>query len=164
MSKNVKGEKMAKISNNIEEFLLQLLEEEEGSLEIQRSIIAKKFDCAPSQINYVLTTRFTPFKGFYVESRRGGGGFIRITRLTITEYGRKRENLFNEIGDSITFEKSQDIVEALYEMGKIDENEKNLIMAAISNRSLCKIREDRNEVRADILKNMIVYVLGGKEK
>ena len=49
-------------------------------------------------------------------------------------------------------------------MGKIDENEKNLIMAAISNRSLCKIREDRNEVRADILKNMIVYVLGGKEK
>lgn len=164
MSKNVKGDYMAKISNNIEEFLLQLLEEEEGSLEIQRSIIAKKFDCAPSQINYVLTTRFTPFKGFYVESRRGGGGFIRITKLTITEYGRKRENLFNEIGDSITLEKAHDIVEALYEMGKIDDDEKNLILVSISNRSLNKIREGKNEVRADILKNMIVYVLGGEEK
>ena len=61
-------------------------------------------------------------------------------------------------------EKAHDIVEALYEMGKIDDDEKNLILVSISNRSLNKIREGKNEVRADILKNMIVYVLGGKEK
>ena len=87
-----------------------------------------------------------------------------MTEHEKTEYGRKRENLFNEIGDSITLEKAHDIVEALYEMGKIDDDEKNLILVSISNRSLNKIREGKNEVRADILKNMIVYVLGGEEK
>ena len=77
----VKGDIMAKISNSIEDFLLAMLKEAEGSLEIQRSLLAERFDCAPSQINYVLTTRFTPYKGYYVESRRGGGGFIRITKV-----------------------------------------------------------------------------------
>lgn len=161
MSKNVKGDFMAKISNSIEEFLLELLKQQEGCLEIQRSIIAKRFDCAPSQINYVLTTRFTPYKGFYVESRRGGGGYIRITRL-ISDIDRKKENLFLEIGDSITKEKAQDIIDSLYEMERLDENEKNILTLAISNRTLARIRDERNEVRADILKNMLMYILGGE--
>ena len=65
---------MAKLSNSIEDFINELIFESGGALEIQRSKISDHFNCAPSQINYVLTTRFTPFKGYYVESRRGGGG------------------------------------------------------------------------------------------
>lgn len=79
---------MPRLSNIIEEFIKELLEEtEDGIVEIQRNELADYFDCAPSQINYVLTTRFTPYMGYYVESRRGGGGYIKIVKVGI-EIGR----------------------------------------------------------------------------
>src|SRR5690554_5485877 len=74
---------MARLSDIIEEFLKTLLTESEGELELQRNDLASYFECAPSQINYVLATRFTLNHGYYIESRRGGGGYIRITRLDL---------------------------------------------------------------------------------
>src|SRR5699024_12667377 len=77
---------MAALSNNIEKFLLELLEEtNDGVVEIGRNELANQFNCAPSQINYVLTTRFTPYKGYYIESKRGGSGYIKIMKLSFKE-------------------------------------------------------------------------------
>ena len=76
---------MARISDTIEEFLKLLLEESGGKLEIQRNELADYFECAPSQINYVLATRFSLESGYYIESRRGGGGYIRIIYLDIND-------------------------------------------------------------------------------
>src|SRR3954470_11775090 len=75
---------MRNISDLIEQYLKQMLQDSsEGSIEIQRSDLADKFSCVPSQINYVISTRFTLEKGYYVESKRGGGGYIRIQRVSL---------------------------------------------------------------------------------
>lgn len=150
---------MAKLSNTIEDYIIKMLKEADGMLEIQRNLLAEHFACAPSQINYVLTTRFTPYKGYYVESRRGGGGFIRIIKV-----GLKNEDnvfdLFNkEIGNSITQDKSYHIIDSLYELGKITSRELELVKAALSDRALdCEI-DNKNVLRAGILKNMLLIIL-----
>ena len=78
---------MSGLSNVIESFIIDLINRTDtGVLEIARNQMAERFQCAPSQINYVLTTRFTAYKGYYIESRQGGGGYIRITKVSIDEY------------------------------------------------------------------------------
>lgn len=150
---------MAKLSNSIEEFLNEMLEDANGILEIQRSEISDRFNCAPSQINYVLTTRFTPYKGYYVESRRGGGGYIRIVRVEIKNKNRL-ERIFNdEIGTAITKDKADQIIEELKNLEYITDRECELLKVLISDRSLAKSLDNRNEVRADILKNMMLVIL-----
>ena len=72
-----------KISDSVANYILELLETDHGSAEIQRNELANILGCVPSQINYVITSRFTPEQGYIVESRRGGGGYIRITRITV---------------------------------------------------------------------------------
>ena len=149
---------MAKLSNSIEEFLNSLLEDADGILEIQRSKISDRFNCAPSQINYVLTTRFTPYKGYYVESRRGGGGYIRIVRVEIKNKNRMEKILNDEIGDSITKDKSDQIIEELKNLEYISARECELLKVSLSDRSLAKA-ENKNELRADILKNIMLVIL-----
>ncbi|WP_019131859.1 CtsR family transcriptional regulator [Peptoniphilus obesi] len=149
---------MAKLSNSIEEFLNSLLEDANGILEIQRSEISDRFNCAPSQINYVLTTRFTPYKGYYVESRRGGGGYIRIVRVEIKNKNRMEKIFNDEIGDSITKNKSDQIIEELKNLEYISARESELLKVLLSDRSLAKA-ENKNELRADILKNIMLVIL-----
>ena len=149
---------MAKLSNSIEEFLNSLLEDANGILEIQRSEISDRFNCAPSQINYVLTTRFTPYKGYYVESRRGGGGYIRIVRVEIKNKNRMEKIFNDEIGDSITKDKSDQIIEELKNLEYISARECELLKVSLSDRSLAKA-ENKNELRADILKNIMLVIL-----
>ena len=102
---------MAKLCDDIERFILNLLEEQ-TQVEIQRNILAARFSCAPSQINYVLTTRFTPVQGFRVESRRGGGGFVRVIRIdrTRVEY---MEELRTAIGQELTYAAAAQLLDAL---------------------------------------------------
>lgn len=149
---------MAKLSNSIEEFLNSLLEDANGILEIQRSEISDRFNCAPSQINYVLTTRFTPYKGYYVESRRGGGGYIRIVRVKIKNKNRMEKIFNDEIGDSITKNKSDQIIEELKNLEYISVRESEILKVLLSDRSLAKA-ENKNELRADILKNIMLVIL-----
>lgn len=149
---------MAKLSNSIEEFLNSLLEDANGILEIQRSEISDRFNCAPSQINYVLTTRFTPYKGYYVESRRGGGGYIRIVRVEIKNKNRMEKIFNDEIGDSITKNKSDQIIEELKNLEYISARESEILKVLLSDRSLAKA-ENKNELRADILKNIMLVIL-----
>ena len=71
------------ITDMIASFIHDALEEADGVLELQRSDLAQRFNCVPSQINYVMSTRFSPERGYIVESRRGGGGYIRISRVQV---------------------------------------------------------------------------------
>lgn len=148
---------MAKLSNSIEDFLNELIFESGGVVEIQRSKISDYFNCAPSQINYVLTTRFTPFKGYFVESRRGGGGYIRIVKVKLDDNKETLNTFIDFIGDSITKDKSDELLKELYRLKKITKRELELIKVCISDRSLCE-SENKNNIRASLLKNMLLVI------
>ncbi len=152
---------MAGLTNRIEHFLLEMLQnQEEGILEIGRNELAERFDCAPSQINYVLTTRFTPYKGYYIESRRGGAGYIRIIRLERSPEDVVSQTILDAIGDEITTDKAKHIIRAFYEQNLIDEQSENLMKLALDNQALHRVPlSRRNEIRADIFKNMLVALL-----
>lgn len=148
---------MAKLSNSIEEFLNELIEEANGALEIQRSKISDHFNCAPSQINYVLTTRFTPYKGYYVESRRGGGGFIRIVKVEFQDHEKSLDLFRDFIGDSITKDKADLLIKELRRRDLISSREAELIRVSLSDRSL-SLSDNRNILRANILKNILLVI------
>ncbi len=148
---------MPGLSNIIEEFIKELFKEaEEGIVEIQRNELAAYFDCAPSQINYVLTTRFTPYKGYYIESRRGGGGYIRIEKVSIKEDENIKNLIIDTIGDSITKYKSYNIVEGLVDEGVITKREGEIIKVVLGDSALASVTSGRNKLRADILKNLLL--------
>lgn len=149
---------MARLSDIIEEFLKELIDENDDSeLQIQRNELANKFSCAPSQINYVLTTRFTTDKGYYIESRRGGGGYIVIKRADYKLQDSLVDIINEKIGDSITYDGGVLIIDGLYQRNMITEREMRLMKAVINDRSL-GITADRNKVRSDLLKSMIMVV------
>lgn len=152
---------MAGLTGRIEQFLLDLLDsDKEGMIEIGRNDLAEHFECAPSQINYVLTTRFTPYNGYYIESRRGGSGYIRIIRLQQSQSQSVSEVMEDVIGDEITLDKARHVLEAFEKRGIISDRDKDLILLAIADRALRPLAvEDRNKLRASILKNMFVILL-----
>lgn len=149
---------MAGLTNDIEQFLLSLLEECTGdSLEIGRNELAQKFDCAPSQINYVLTTRFTPYNGYYIESRRGGAGFIRIVRLRQEADSLVQRILDDPSMDQLTTDKCKHILTALKNQKIISQEAMWLMRLATDDRALRGLEnDDRKTVRARILKNMLL--------
>lgn len=156
-SQSLRSDSLSKISNIIERFIKEMLNEaEDGIIEIRRNELAEKFRCAPSQINYVLTTRFTPYKGYYIESRRGGGGYIKITRVKIDKNPDLKHLINNAIGESITKNKAYHIIEGLREQGIITKREERIIKSAIEDSALNSVSINRNILRADILKNIIL--------
>lgn len=150
---------MARLSNHIEEYIRELLQEADGRVEIQRNVLAEHFQCAPSQINYVLTTRFTPFKGYYVESRRGGGGYIRIIKVKIKEGKEILEVFQDEVGSSITKNRADEVIFALLKSEHLTEREARILQIALSDRSLAQAKDDKNKLRAEILQNVILGIL-----
>lgn len=150
---------MARLSDIIEEFIKQLFNgNNDKVIFIQRNELADQFRCAPSQINYVLTTRFTYDKGYLIESKRGGGGHIVIKQLKY-DSSNMREKLINQsIGDTITYHNASAILNNLLESGVIEEREYEIMKIAVNDRSLLSA-EDKNKVRADILKGMIMIIL-----
>jgi len=151
---------MGKITVTIETFIKdKIAETENGILEIGRNDLADKFGCAPSQINYVLSTRFTPYKGYYIESRRGGGGYIKIVQVSMEDewFG---DLIMETIGDSITKNKAYTVIDTFLDKDMISNREANLMKSAIEDTALGKISlEDRNYMRADILKNMLLIIM-----
>lgn len=149
---------MSNLSDIIEGFIKELMEANNyKTIEIQRNILAQQFDCSPSQINYVLTTRFNNDRGYIVESRRGGGGYIKIFKVR-TSMKDELESLLNDsIGSSITFNKALDLIHALLERKIISSREQKIMQSSLSDRALNVVSyEDRNKLRADILKEMIL--------
>ena len=150
---------MARLSDIIESFIKALIiESEDQQLQIQRNELADKFSCAPSQINYVLTTRFTCEKGYLIESKRGGGGCILIKKIEYQNHKSRKELIDESIGNSITYHNSIALLESLYDAEIINDREFNIIKVVINDRTL-QLAENRNKLRADILKSTVALLL-----
>lgn len=143
-------------SDLIASFIQSILDSADGTAELQRSNLAERFSCVPSQINYVISTRFSPEHGYIVESRRGGGGYIRITRVQQSTQ-RLIMHTVNSVGDSLDLRTAAAFLSNLISAGETDEATGGLIMTAISERSLQPIKpEYRDIVRASIFKQMLI--------
>jgi len=146
------------ISDLIAQFLQEELSEaDDGVLEVQRSDLAQRFNCVPSQINYVMSTRFSPEHGYIVESRRGGNGYIRITRVQVD-----RETLLmhviNSVGDSLDLPSARAILSNLVQSGAVEGSVGQTLLTAVGDKALLKVpREDRDAVRADIFKQVLIH-------
>ncbi len=147
-----------RLSDSIEQFIKTMLTQEEQEVELKRNELAEYFGCAPSQINYVLATRFTPDHGYIIESRRGGGGYIRIFRMQ-QDTGKQLVYLLNErIGDSISALSASRLIQQLCEREIVSANEASLMIAATAPQalSLPLPEELKDALRAKILKNMLM--------
>jgi transcriptional regulator of stress and heat shock response len=150
---------VARLSDIIEQFIKQSIENtDESELQIQRNELASYFSCAPSQINYVLTTRFTMDKGYYIESRRGGGGYIVIRRIEFGSSKSLHEAVSEKIGNSLTYDAGAQIVNGLLEHDIVTEREAAIIKIAINDRTL-GVLENKNKIRAELLKAMITTII-----
>lgn len=147
---------MAILSNDIELFIKALLQN--GIAELQRNELAERFHCAPSQINYVLTTRFTVEKGYLVSSRRGGGGGIRIIRINVEQNDYLFEIIRAGLSQEISFMQAKRIVDGLLETGIIGAAQVRIILAALSGKALEGSMEP-DTIRANILKQILVAML-----
>lgn len=148
-----------KISDNIENFICELFGAD-NSIELKRNELASYFNCVPSQINYVIQTRFTTERGYIVESRRGGGGHIKITRIN---FGANKmiEHVIANVGQMVDVMTVEAILNNLYAGGAINPEEAKLILTACSNNTLSAIPDGvlKNKVRADIFKNLLLLFI-----
>lgn len=138
----------------IEAFIKQQLEQAGGVMEIGRNELASVFNCVPSQINYVITTRFSPQNGYVTESRRGGGGYVRIQKIQLTESNPLMHMIYN-VGDSLSVNDLRFMVQNLADYEYISRREAKMILGALSDASLGVPQPLRDQLRARILKNML---------
>ena len=146
-----------KITDVIADFIKDMLEDDDLAI-IQRNDLAEHFNCVPSQINYVISTRFTPMQGYYVESSRGGGGCIKIRKVNIT-HSDYIMHIINSIGDSITAKELEIFVKNFLDYNIINEKEAKLIKSATSDKVLTLPKETKDEIRARIFKNMLINLV-----
>lgn len=132
------------ISDKIEAFINELMRDENDFAEFGRNELADIFGCVPSQINYVIATRFNPQKGYSVESRRGGGGYIRISRI---KDGKLISS--DEIGDECDQDSAKRIITRLFDMRKLDARSAKMLLAALG-------AIDSDKVRAKALKSALM--------
>ncbi|MCA0972688.1 CtsR family transcriptional regulator [Halobacillus litoralis] len=147
---------MRNISDIIEEHLKNILEENQSnSIEIKRSEIADQFQCVPSQINYVIKTRFTVEKGYIVESKRGGGGYIRISRIQHKNNADMIEEVMELVQPRVSQGAATDVVERLLEHRLISRREALLIKSMIDREVLAFPLPLRDEVRSRMMTAML---------
>ena len=149
-----------RLSDSIETFIKALLAEDEQSVELKRNELAEYFGCAPSQINYVLATRFTLDDGYVIESRRGGGGYIRIVRVMGSDQQQLMYLINERIGQSITEAEAVRLIGQLVERKIITSSEGDIMRAAISSAALAIPVTDamKDALRARSLKSMLTAV------
>ncbi len=151
---------MARLSDIIEDFIKQMIEEMDGVFELQRNELANYFNCVPSQINYVIDTRFTSERGYYVESRRGGGGYIKIKRVNFSTPSNYLMHIINSMGDDITQRSAEIFIKNFIDYDIISERDALLLKAAISDKVLSIVPSNvRDKLRSGILKNMLVSLI-----
>lgn len=152
---------MRNISDIIEKHLKSILQESpEGTIEIQRNDLADKFSCVPSQINYVISTRFTLEKGYLVESKRGGGGYIRIRRVELPGPTSLHTHLRHTIGNEMGQTAAEGLIYQLEESRFLTRREAALMKAAISREVLMVKLPYRDQIRAQMMKAMLISLLG----
>lgn len=151
---------MARLSDKIEEFIkAMMVESEQNFLEIQRNELAYNFKCAPSQINYVLTTRFTIDRGYYIESRRGGGGCIKISWVDMDEHEYIKHVIWENIGEELTLNEAEGFIVLFQEKGIISEREAKLMKAVVNDKTLTVGEVYKNSFRAQLLKTMLITMM-----
>lgn len=152
----------------IEEYIAQLIgETDEGSISLRRKDLAKRFGCVPSQINYVLRSRFAPENGFLVESQRGGHGYIRVVQLTFKDCDEKVGHLSDLIGNAITEQEARRLLVNLQNREVVSPRERLIIEVALRNqeengRTLFDISPYRRDLmRAELLKKLLTSLALG---
>ena len=144
-----------RMSDLVAQVILEMLDEQNGSAEIQRNELAGSLGCVPSQINYVITSRFTPEQGYIVESRRGGG-YIRISRVKMDK-GTALMHIINSVGASLDKAAAEAMLNNMLQRSILQLETAKLMAAALSDRTLKNVgQEKRDTVRADLFKNMLL--------
>ena len=148
-----------RLSDSIETFIKTLLAEDEPEVELKRNELAEYFGCAPSQINYVLATRFSPDHGYLIESRRGGGGYIRITRVHVDRQTLMM-HVINSIGSEIDPASARAILSNLVQSEAIPAQTGKLLVSLLSDTALRSVPKDQRSVlRADLLKQALIHLV-----
>ncbi len=148
-----------RMSDIVARHILEMLDECDGNAEIQRNELASILGCVPSQINYVITSRFTPEQGYIVESRRGGGGFIRITRIN-TSTSTAIMHIVNSIGKRLDKVSAEIMINNMLQRSIINEGTARLLASAMSERSYMEVPQQyRDYLRASIFKNMLLTLV-----
>ncbi|MGN0561805.1 MAG: CtsR family transcriptional regulator [Candidatus Fimenecus sp.] len=146
------------LSKEIADLIVQMLGDT-GTAEIRRNDLAEQIGCVPSQINYVLSSRFTPENGYIVESRRGGGGYIKITRATYN-YETLKMHLINSIGDKIDEKACRANLQNLHARGLLSDKEVSVMYAALRDNTYRDLPPDaRDRVRASVFKQMLLATM-----
>lgn len=144
------------ITDHIEQYLKRILHKNgKNMIEIKRNEIAEQFQCVPSQINYVINTRFTEERGYMIESKRGGGGYIRIIRIKHQNESKLIDSIIELIKPKVTQQSALDIIERLYDKKVITEREAKIMSHAIDREVLAFDIPLRDEVRSRILCAML---------
>ena len=147
---------MPSLSDLIEGMIKQMIEENDGRLETTRNELAGRVHCVPSQISYVLTTRFGNGQGYYVESRRGGGGWIRIRRVTENDPGAFLMHVLHSSGSFLSAHSAQVLIDHLTDHRVLDCTSGRIFAAALSDQALSEVPSDvRDRVRMDLMKYML---------
>ncbi|MGN0503767.1 MAG: CtsR family transcriptional regulator [Ruminococcus sp.] len=147
-----------RLSDLLTEYIMEMIDAE-GNAEIRRNELADHFGCVPSQINYVITSRFTPEQGYVVESKRGGGGYIRITRIK-TDKNTALMHIINSIGQELDNITAQVMIKNLLSSSIIGEEAARIMLSATSERSLGLVpTSQRDKVRATMYKNMLLSII-----
>lgn len=146
------------MSDMIEEYLKGALKEE-GRVEIQRNEIAELFDCVPSQINYVINSRFTIQHGYSVESKRGGGGYIRIIKVQMNDNAESLEQMDELIGESLSEKESEIIINTLYQNDLVTAREGQIMLAAMEEANYQANKKNTDQSRAKVLSSMVKLLI-----
>ena len=144
-----------KLSDAIADMILNMFDDNTSTIQIQRNDLAQQLGCVPSQINYVITSRFTPEQGYRIESRRGGGGYIMITRAATKENALM--SLVNSIGNSIDEKSAKANIYNLHYQGLLSDKAGRIMMSVVSDNNFKGVEtEIKNQIRASLLKQMIL--------
>ena len=145
-----------RMSDLVANYIMRALDESDGNAEIQRNVLAGELGCVPSQINSVITSRFTPEQGYIVESKRGGGGYIRITRVT-TDRRSAIMHIVNSIGDKLSSSSAAIMLRNMKDSGIISAYDSALMSAALSDKAYGDTPpQKRDSLRASIFKNLLI--------
>ena len=143
--------KFKNTSDHIEAYIKAILEQS-GIVELQRSQLADTFQVVPSQINYVIKTRFTESRGYLVESKRGGGGYIRIGRIEFSNHHEMLRDVLYSVGEEVSPVIFEDVLKLLLEQELLTRQEMNLLVATASDRVL---GEEADYIRANMLRQIL---------
>ncbi len=147
------------LSKEIADMIIKMLDAGDSTAEIRRNDLAERIGCVPSQINYVISSRFTPELGYIVESQRGGGGYIRITRANY-DLSTLKMHLINSVGESISEKSCKANTVNLYDRGLLSKEQAQLILSATTDQCYRDLPEEiRDKFRASMFKKLLLTTM-----